>query len=197
MEIDNIKCLLDRYYRAETSPDEEESLRAFFRNVDRDLPEDLHADMKLFAMMEGVRPRPGDSDVPPGLIEKINSIVDPQPVTSYSGKRGWIRLLIGYPAVTAAAAVLVAILTLMPRLIGAEKALSRAPVPEGWRWSMSDYSVVGTADDGFIEINDPEEVCRLVMQINDILADNIRMTNSTILQVTNTLDDYKTLSSSR
>ncbi len=75
-EIDYIRNLLDKYFRAETSPEEEEVLENFFSYVnDVDLPADLKANQALFTVMKELHTVPDDNDVPRSLSENIEKIV--------------------------------------------------------------------------------------------------------------------------
>ena len=51
-------------------------------------------------------------------------------------------------------------------------------------------------EDGFIEITDPEEAERIVMEIGRLLASNTQKTNEAILHLEKTVDEYKEITKS-
>lgn len=74
MERDDIKKLLQRFYEAQTSDDEEQMLRDYFSSGD--VAEELQTDRQLFLMMA----RAGDDEakVPDGLEARLSALIDSQ-----------------------------------------------------------------------------------------------------------------------
>lgn len=114
-DINNIRLLLDRYYRAETSPDEEQLLETFFKETNpADIPYDMEADAKLFELMSDTHLRPVECDIPTDLIEKINGIMDaPSSSTFEKWSKGIFRIL-RYSGVAAAACIVLVLIILNP-----------------------------------------------------------------------------------
>lgn len=52
------------------------------------------------------------------------------------------------------------------------------------------------ATDGYMEITDPEEARKIVMEIGRLLSNNTRQTNEAIRMVENTVDEYKEITKS-
>lgn len=69
MTTNNIQAILEKFYRGETSLDEEKSLAAFFEQ--ENLPESFAADKKLFAAL-----RQDVTETPVGLSAKIETLID-------------------------------------------------------------------------------------------------------------------------
>lgn len=142
-DINHIRHLLDKYYSAETTPDEEEMIESFLSDTDYiDIPENMEADARLFSIMRATHPLPSECDVPDDLIEKLNGIVE-EPLTSpsHSGSRRIFKLL-KYSGIAAAACITWAIVTLLPS-------------PKHNESTMPEYHIaeVTEADDGILIIN--------------------------------------------
>lgn len=112
-DIDHIRILLDKYYRAETTPDEEQDLESFFTESNREcIPKDMEADARLFNMMRDLHPLPSECDVPDNLRKKLTAIVE-QPQSSHRDHLRFFRIL-RYSGVAVAASIIWAIITLIP-----------------------------------------------------------------------------------
>ncbi len=72
MENDELIRLLDRYYRAETSDDEEKRLLDYFKNAA--VPPQFEADKALLLSLHGISEQ--DVPLPEGLEERIVSQID-------------------------------------------------------------------------------------------------------------------------
>lgn len=94
-DITRIRHLLEKYYRAETSPEDEERIGTFFSEMDHaDIPEDMMADARLFSLMKETHTLPSECEAPDDLIEKLNGIVEtPLPSISYSGSSRIFKIL--------------------------------------------------------------------------------------------------------
>ncbi len=114
--IDHIRQLLDRYYRAETTPEEEDHIIAFFQDTDAsDIPEDMSADMKLFGSLNAFRPLPADTEAPDNLLEKLGDIVGNAPSATVTAKRIHRRRILKYSGIAAAACIIWAIILMIPK----------------------------------------------------------------------------------
>lgn len=233
-DMDKLRFLLHKYYEAETSPEEEKLLMAFFSETDAEnIPQDLTADRILFSSMKELLPCQTDLEAPDGLLEKIyqNIRITPHNV-SMDVKEKWKKPFLY--AVIAAIACLV--LSLGIRYFAISN-ISKPPVtkyvveapsfstgnsptvisdsvkaPTGSKSSdqkpsvtppvsQSNQSVAETGvspneAEGYIEITDPEEAQKIVMEIGRLLANNSRETNEAIRLVENTVDEYKEISKS-
>lgn len=115
-DIDHIRRLLDRYYRAETSPEDEETLGRFFSEVNgADMPEDLAADQKVFTAMMDLHPMPDECVVPDNLLDKLNSIVEQtKPMPAVKPQKKFHNIL-RYSGIAAAACIALAIIMVFMR----------------------------------------------------------------------------------
>lgn len=76
-DITQIRILLDKYYRAESSSEEEEVLENFFLQTnDNDLPEDLRASMPIFSIIRDLHSIPDVDCIPETLEQKIDNIIE-------------------------------------------------------------------------------------------------------------------------
>lgn len=114
-DINTIRHLLDKYYRAETSPDEEERIGTFFSEMDHAyIPEDMVADARLFSLMKETHTLPSECEVPDDLIDKLNGIVEtPIPSTTYSEWRRIFKIF-KYSGIAVAACAAWAIIMFKP-----------------------------------------------------------------------------------
>lgn len=211
-DINDIRLLLEKYYEGATSLTEEKQLADFFNEADDDrIPKDLIADKKLFATMREVQPRPVDSEIPGDLIGKIDKLISQPEAQKTSAGNGKKRhLFIRYSAIAAAAALLWAIVTLMPDF-GTKKAdmpvdytaeaAVLSPANEyddttatllvAQSTDISATSPDGEENDNYIEITDPEEARKIALEIGMLLAQNIDRTNEAISQIGTTFNNYK------
>lgn len=67
-DLTHIRSLLDRYFRCETSPEEEKELGDFFARSLSDLPADLEAGRRFFRALGSV---PKTIEVPVGLVASL------------------------------------------------------------------------------------------------------------------------------
>lgn len=108
-----MRKLLDQYYLAETTREEEERLEAFFDESHKsDIPEELMTDRNYFMAMREVHSPLTEDDVPADLIEKLNSIVDQKPKSENKNrKRG---VILKYVSIAAAACIALAVFFSLP-----------------------------------------------------------------------------------
>lgn len=72
-----IRRLLERYYRAETTPEEEKRIVSFFLETDADeIPADMKADRELFVGLDAMGPLLSELEAPEDLLGKVEDIVD-------------------------------------------------------------------------------------------------------------------------
>ncbi|MDE6654441.1 MAG: hypothetical protein K2K37_08670 [Muribaculaceae bacterium] len=90
-DIDNVRRLLERYYRAETTPEEEKYMERFFLETDAtDIPADMAADRVLFVKLSATFPLPSELEAPDNLLGKIEDIVgEPAAVSSVKKNNIW------------------------------------------------------------------------------------------------------------
>lgn len=226
-DIDYIRSLLDRYYRAETSPDEETFLESFFSEVRfDDIPLDLASSKKLFDITKQLHPTIEDSEVPDELIDKLNCIVE-KPMLLSEGRRlkNFNNILRYFGVASVACAALAIIMVFMrpaEKVTPAEKGYT-AEVVSGKSDEpeipiliepAEDYGIApeteprankheplnetqSTIDeDGFIEITDPAEAQRIMLEIGKLLAQNANEVNNAMCDISNSLENYKEISKS-
>lgn len=94
-DIQNIRALLERYYEAETTREEEKELETFFTECDpKDIPEEMTADMKLFKWLETALPSSVELEATNELMTKIEEILSKPVVTPVIEKRKfWPKIL--------------------------------------------------------------------------------------------------------
>lgn len=112
MENDELIRLLDRYYRAETSDDEEKRLLDYFKNAA--VPPQFEADKALMLSLHGISEQ--DVPLPEGLEERIASQIDRMDEATHR-KRFTIhkaRIWVASIAAMLLIAVMVGIVTLRP-----------------------------------------------------------------------------------
>lgn len=216
-DINEIRLLLEKYYEGVTSLTEEEQLAAFFNEADDDrIPKDMIADKKLFATMRELQPRSVDSEIPGDLIGKIDKLISQPETQKTSVGNGKKRHhFIRYSAIAAAAALLWAIVTLMPDFGNKKaempvehtaKAAMHSPVNE-YDDTTATLSVAESTDinttssagediDNYIEITDPEEARKIALEIGMLLAQNIDRSNEAISQIGTTFNNYKEITKS-
>ena len=68
MTIEQVKSLLSRFYKGQTTPDEERLLAAYFRR--EDVPEELQEDKQLFLMLAQI----SDQEMPTDIAEENNHL---------------------------------------------------------------------------------------------------------------------------
>lgn len=224
-DINNIRLLLDRYYRAETTAEEEQELEYFFSEAaPSDIPEDMKADASLFGLMSRSHPLPSDSIVPEDLMERLNAIVEESKDRPTSRRYPWVFKILRYSGVAAAACIVWAIVSLLPspkqsmtedrpalahetasldppkdRPALAEKAASMEPTkdrPALAKVKRRPQPPKAEQSDGFIEITDPEEARKIALSIGKLLAQNADRTNDALAQIGNSIDSYKELTKS-
>lgn len=112
-----MRKLLEQYYLAETTREEEERLEAFFdESLKSDIPEELMSDRNYFMVMREVHSPLSEDDVPADLIEKLNSIVDQKPKSeNRNRKRG---VILRYISIAAAACVALVVFFKLPNYTG-------------------------------------------------------------------------------
>ncbi|MDE6279052.1 MAG: hypothetical protein K2M05_03685 [Paramuribaculum sp.] len=207
-DINHIRLLLGKYYEGATSLTEEEQLAAFFNEADDNLiPKDMLADKKLFAAMKELQPRLSESEIPGDLIGMIDEIISQPEVKQSSADNGKKpRLFIRYSALAAAAALLWAIITLMPDFANKNadmpveltaEVVVHSPAGE-YDDTATTLSVAASTDitadeenDNYIEITDPEEARKIVTEIGMLLAQNLDRSNEAISQIGTTFNNYK------
>ena len=219
-DIDYIRGLLDKYYRAETSPEEEETLVTFFREVNPDeIPEYLASERKMFVLMGNIHSSKEDSVVPDNLMQQLENIFE-RPVVTDSHRKKFHNLLL-YIGGSVAACILIAfIIGFMyqhkddspnVKVLAEMQKTSGTPVlVQG----VEDPTYVPDVDnkvseveipkekhdeaeeDGFIEITDPEEAREILQNIGKLLAQNAVDTNDAMANISSSIDSYKEISKS-
>lgn len=108
-KYEHIKELLDKFYNAETTPEQERELKDFFSSAS-DLPMELEADRKVFALLSQAE---SFGEAPADLDSKIMAAIDASDTqnnaTVSRSKSKLRRIFIG---ISAAAAVVALVLTL-------------------------------------------------------------------------------------
>jgi hypothetical protein len=100
MELKEIEKLLDKFYEGETSLEEENLLRNFFRNMD--VPDEMSADKEFFAQMEAEQKWvPINSN----LESKLHNIIDLQVKSKNNTRR--LNLFYKISSVAAGIAIIV------------------------------------------------------------------------------------------
>ncbi|MDE6697235.1 MAG: hypothetical protein K2K25_10180 [Muribaculaceae bacterium] len=109
-EINKLRFLLQRYYEAQTSPEEESLIVSLFAEIEiQDIPNDLIFDRKLFLSMRELHPLQTNLETPDDLLVKINrEITEKPPIVSEVRKKKRKNFFI-YTGSVAAACVLFAI----------------------------------------------------------------------------------------
>lgn len=219
-DIDHIRGLLDKYYQADASPEEEEILVSFFSEVNADeIPEDLASDCKMFSLMRKLHPSQEESMAPDYLMERLNSIVEKPVVAESLGKKFHNVLL--YLGGSVAACILIAFLMVFihshhdetpnVKMVEATHKKTETPVLVKSLETKTEMSEVGpiiseieisakthdeVEEDGFIEITDPEEAREILQTIGKLLAQNAEATNDAMANISNSIDSYKEISKS-
>ncbi len=221
-DIDYIRSLLSRYYLAETSPEDEEILERFFSDVDiTEIPEDLVSDKKMFDLTRQLHPAPDDCPVPDDLSDRLNRIVETPTPRNVPVRKKRIRLILRYLSGAAAACILLAIAVAFMRqsqpagqdvkVVAETPWESETPVivaqsegvidqPEEESVASVNKSISGQrkeqAEDGLVEITDPEEAREILLNIGKLLARNAEDTNDAIAHIGNSIDCYKEITKS-
>lgn len=226
-DIDYIRSLLDRYYRAETSPDEETILESFFSEVRfDDLPIDLASSKKLFDITKQLHPTIEDSEVPDRLIDKLNCIVEKPMLISEGRRLKNFHNILRYFGFASAACVALAIIMVFMRpsekVTPAEKGYTAEVIsgksdepdipiliepvedngiateiePRANRNNPLAEAQSTIDEDRFIEIRDPAEAQRIMLEIGKLLAQNASEVNNAMCDISNSLENYKEISKS-
>ena len=103
METKRIAELLDKYYRGETTLEEERLLKTFFQQ--EDTPEELQADKDIFLLYTGLAQQP--VDLPEGLKERLSASIGRWQQESQR-RRPWLRPSIRLWSIGIAASLLIA-----------------------------------------------------------------------------------------
>ena len=103
METKRIAELLDKYYRGETTLEEERQLKSFFQQ--EDTPEELQADKDVFLLYTGLAQQP--VDLPEGLEERLSASIGRWQKESQR-RRPWLRPSIRLWSIGIAASLLIA-----------------------------------------------------------------------------------------
>lgn len=105
-----IRRLLERYYRAETTPEEEKRIEIFFLETDaKEIPADMMADRDLFVGLDAMGPLPCELEAPDDLLGKIEDIIDETRVVPPIKKRSiwqWMIWAAGVACVVCAIVVM-------------------------------------------------------------------------------------------
>lgn len=219
-DIDYIRGLLDKYYRAETSLEDEEILESFFSELNADeIPKDLASEEKMFSLMKNLHPSQEERMAPDYLMERLNSIVE-KPVAAESIRKKFHNVLL-YFGGSVAACILIAFTMVFihqhkndnpsVKMVEATHKKSETPVliksvetktdlPElehkVSEIKMSEKTHEEIEEDGFIEITDPEEAREILQNIGKLLAQNAVDTNDAMANISNSIDCYKEISKS-
>ena len=103
METKRIAELLDKYYRGETTLEEERQLKGFFQQ--EEAPEELQADKDVFLLYTGLAQQP--VDLPEGLEERLSASIGRWQKESQR-RRPWLRPSIRLWSIGIAASLLIA-----------------------------------------------------------------------------------------
>ena len=103
METKRIAELLDKYYRGETTLEEERQLKGFFQQ--EEVPEELQADKDVFLLYTGLPQQP--VDLPEGLEERLSASIGRWQKESQR-RRPWLRPSIRRWSMGIAASLLIA-----------------------------------------------------------------------------------------
>ncbi len=113
--IQHIRELLEKYYLAETTREEEERLEAFFvGSYDSDIPEDLMSDRTYFTAMQELHPKLAEDEVPRDLIEKLDGIIELVPKNEQMNRTGKRGVILRYVSIAAAACIAIAVFFKLP-----------------------------------------------------------------------------------
>ncbi len=210
-EITHIRLLLDRYYQAETTRDQENLLVNFFITTDEcDIPEDLLPDRKLFIALQETRPLASDSTAPDSLIHKLNEIVNtPIVVPAVRHYAKW-RIALRYSGIAAVAVVIIAIISFIPRLgtysISEEYTAEAGPsssTPDKVFTSLiaelNDWNAISEQDienNCYFEITDPAEAQKIAIEIGQLLSRNAQNTTDALSSIGNTINSCKEITKS-
>lgn len=107
VKIDKLRQLLERFYAADTAPDEEKRLREILS--DPDLPEEFLPDRKMMEAMSILQP---SEDFEARISMRIDSFAQEKPVKSKESVRFHRSTLLRWSAV-AAAAVIFAVISII------------------------------------------------------------------------------------
>ncbi len=114
-DINHVRALLGRFYRAENTPEEERWLEKLFNETDPyDIPDEIKADAKLFCILSEAHPPITDCDIPENLMEKLNAIVEKPDTHPSPRKEKRIFKILKYSGIAAAACITWAVTTLLP-----------------------------------------------------------------------------------
>lgn len=87
MKTEEIKVLLERYYRGETTLPEEQQLKSYFRQ--NNVPDELEADRETFLFLSGLSRH--EADLPPGLEERLSASIGRWEATGTKSLRPHLR----------------------------------------------------------------------------------------------------------
>ncbi|MDE5813497.1 MAG: hypothetical protein K2H72_04350 [Muribaculaceae bacterium] len=219
LETDSLQILLNKFYEAETTPEEERLIERFFSETDADdISPDMACDQELFLSMDELRPCPNDMKIPDSLFERISEITEESDrINSCNILRKWKKAIV-FAAIGSCACLILSfgikwyssfIPTERPNSLqerhSEHKKASDRPIEKQKPMaaetnirkiineSITDKDVM---NDGYIEITDPKEAERIVAEIGRLLTANSQKTNEAIQQVETTVDQYKQLTKS-
>lgn len=180
---DHIRTLLNKYYEAETSPEEERLLESFFCNTpENEIPKDLTEDRLLFLSMTSLHPDQSSLVVPHNLVEKIDAIVDTPQISSFAKRQRHWKRRVAYTGIAAAVCAMITV------------GILNRPSQSTTRESVQ--SIGKLTDDGYIEITDPKEAERIALEIGQLLASNSKKTDEAFSRLTYAFDEYKEITKS-
>ncbi len=167
------------------------------------MPDDMVADKQMFSAMKALRPTAEESELPSDLLSKLAEIV----ATPAPPKKRRLPLILRYSSIAAAAALLWAIVSIVPRFFDSNIDIPAAHTAEVVSESNHSDSLSlaeasdpaageATAEDGFIEITDPEEVRTIALDIGRLLAQNADQSNEAISQLGSAINNYKEVTKS-
>ncbi len=94
MDLKQAEAIIKKYYRGETSPEEEKQLREFLLTAEN-IPEHLMPEKELFTLYS----RAGDEEVPlDGFMESLEKRIDSHAVIRIGAKRKFIYRISGIAA---------------------------------------------------------------------------------------------------
>lgn len=116
-DINQIRELLERYYRAATTPEEEKHIERYFLETDvADIPADMQGDSKLFVGLSAIRPLSSELEAPCDLLGRIEKIAGEPTIARTAPKRILQHWVIRAAGFTCAACVACAIIMMVARL---------------------------------------------------------------------------------
>lgn len=188
LNLDHIRHLLQKYYEAETTPEEENLIETFFQlTPSEEIPDDLAEDGRHFNSLASLHSEIPDLRIPEDLLDRLSEVTDTTIANHAVKDQRSLPQRISYMAAAACACLLL--------YMGYQRS-HLAPQTEASAMMTEKATTGDMLDDGFIEITDPEEAERIMTEIGILLASNTRQTNEALQHLEKTVDEYKELTKS-